>query len=144
MSLLRDIRTAVQAVWTANWPHPATYPVHWADNSLPVVPEPADDPHWLELELSYGTDQVRAYGAGRLSNERLQSGSVVIRVFAAAGAGENTALDLLSDAVATLRSRRDGALSFIGAIANLDGDSPLDGNWWVRTAVVAFEYRHAG
>lgn len=139
MSLYRDIRTAVQATWTANWPHGSTYQVLWHQNELPTVPT---DTLWLHNTLEFGVDQVRAFGAGRLANERLLAGSVAIRVFCPQGYGEDAALDLLSDAVATLRGRRDGPLSFTGAISNLEGDAAQNGTWWVRTAIVAFEYRH--
>jgi hypothetical protein len=139
VSLYRDIRTAVRATWTANWPHGSTYQVLWHQNELLTVPT---DTLWLHNTLEFGVDQVRAFGAGRLANERLLAGSVAIRVFCPQGYGEDAALDLLSDAVATLRGRRDGPLSFTGAISNLDGDAAENGAWWVRTAIVAFEYRH--
>jgi hypothetical protein len=141
VSLYRDIRTAVQATWAAHWPHGTDYEVLWHQNELPVVPTAT---HWLHLTLDFGTDIIRAFGNGRLAAERLLSGSVVIRVFCPQGYGEDGALDLLSDAVATLRGRRDGPLSFTGAISNLDGDAAENGTWWTRAAVVSFEYRHVG
>jgi hypothetical protein len=145
VSLYTDTRDAIQAVWTANWPHAAnTPPVLWHSNLAPQVPDIGTAAHWLLLAVEFGQDQIAAYGAGRLANDRRLSGSVVVRVFAAHGTGEDTALDLLSDAVAALRSRRDGPLSFIGAITGIDDGGSDDGNWWLRAAVIAFEYRHAG
>lgn len=145
MSLYLDIRNAVQAVWAANWTHSADDPpVIWHANTAPQVPDAGAVPHWLLLSVEFGEDGIAAYGAGRFANDRRLTGSVVVRVFATTGSGENTALDLLSDAVAALRSRRDGALSFIGNVAGIDEGGTEDGNWWQRAAVIAFEYRHAG
>jgi hypothetical protein len=144
VSLYTDTRDAIQAVWTANWPHGTTHPVLWHSNESPQVPAPGSADHWLLLAVEFGQDSIAAYGAGRLQNDRRLTGSVVVRVFAARGEGEDTALDLLSDAVAALRSRRDGPLSFIGAITGIDDGGSEDGNWWLRAAVIGFEFRHAG
>lgn len=144
MSLYRDIRDAVQAVWAANWPHGATWPVLWHTNELPQVPTAGEATHWLLISLEFGQDAIAAFGGGRLQNEREQDGAVVVRVFAQQGYGEDTALDLLSDAVAAFRSRREGPLSFIGSISGIDEGGTEDGNWWQRAAVIAFAYRHTG
>jgi len=145
VSLYTDARDAIQAVWTANWPHAADDPpVLWHANESPQVPDAGATSHWLLLAVEFGQDTIAAYGAGRLANDRRLQGSIVVRVFAGVGAGEDTALDLLSDAVAALRSRRDGPLSFIGAVTGIDDGGSEDGNWWLRATVIAFEYRHAG
>lgn len=144
MSLYRDIRDAVQAVWAANWPHGATWPVLWHGNELPQVPTAGENTHWLLISLEFGQDAIAAFGGGRLQNEREQDGAVVVRVFAQQGYGEDTALDLLSDAVAAFRSRREGPLSFIGSISGIDEGGTEGGNWWQRAAVIAFVYRHTG
>lgn len=144
MTLHRTVRQAIEAVFAANWPHGATYPVLWHRNEQPQIPDPSAAPHWLHIAVVFGDDALRAFGGGRLANERLQFGSVQVRVFAEAGAGEDTALDLLSDAVAAFRSRRDGPLSFIGTNAGIDDGGTEDGAWWMRGALVAFEYRFAG
>jgi hypothetical protein len=144
VSLYRDIRDAVQAVWTANWPHGETWPVLWHSNELPVVPAAGDVTHWLLISVEFGQDAIAAFGGGRRQNEWEHGGSVVVRVLAQQGYGEDTALDLLSDAVGTFRSRRDGPLSFIGSISGIDEGGTEDGNWWQRAAVIAFTYRHTG
>lgn len=144
MSLYRDMRDAIQAVWVARWPHGTTWPVIWRSNASPVLPDPGDTTHWLELSIDFGEDALAAFGGGRGANEREQTGAVVVRVFTAAGYGEDEALDLLSDAVAAFRSRRDGSLSFIGSITGIDEGGVEDGNWWQRAAVIAFAYRHIG
>jgi len=73
-------------------------------------------------------------------------GSVTIRVFTTAGIGEDAALDLLSDAMAALRGRRsgDGNLSFIGTNTFPAAQAVMDGAWWQRSALVAFEFRYQG
>lgn len=144
MSHYRDLRDAIQAVWDAYWPHGTAWPILWRTNAAPVVPDPGDTTHWLEISIEFGQDAIVAFGAGRLAAEREQTGSVVVRVFAAAGYGEDQALDLLSDAVAAFRSRRDGVLSFVGSISGIDEGGTEDGNWWQRAAVIAFAYRHIG
>jgi hypothetical protein len=145
MSLYRGIRDAIQAVWTAHWPRAAgAPPVLWHRNEMPLVPDAGTVAQWVLVSIEFGQDVVAAYGAGRLANERRQAGSVVVRIFTAVGAGEDAALDLMSDAVAALRSRRDGALSFIGSVTGIDEGGTEDGAWHQRAAVIAFEFRHAG
>lgn len=144
MSLYADIKNAVKTTWTAGWPHGGTYLVLWHENLSPIVPDVGSVSHWLHLSVSMGVDTIRAFGAGRRANERLHIGNVDIRVFTAVGIGEDTALDLLSDAVNVFRSARVGALSFIGDIASPDEGGTEDGAWWMRSALVAFEYRFTG
>lgn len=145
MSHYRSVRDAVKAVWAANWPHGAAWPVFWRSNENPIVPEPAEvDHHWFELSIEFGDDAIAAFGGGRGANERDQTGAVVVRVFTERGYGEDEALDLLSDAVAAFRSRRDGVLSFVGSVTGIDEGGTVDGNWWQRAAVIAFSYRHIG
>lgn len=142
MTLHRTIRDAVRATFEAGWPH--AIPVLWRVNEQPQIPDAGVTPHWLEIAVDFGTDEIMAYGGGRLANDRRQFGSAAIRVFTATGYGEDQALDYLSDAVAALRSQRSGPLSFVGSISGLDDGGTEDGAWWLRGAVVAFEYRFTG
>lgn len=140
----RTIRDAVRSTFEANWPHGATYPVLWHANERPLTPDPSVSPHWLLIAVEFGTEDVVAFGGGAGANERRQFGSVVVRVFSDAGRSEDTTLDLLAAAVAAFRSRRDGPLSFIGSITGLDDGGTDDGAWWMRAAVIGFEYRFSG
>ena len=68
----------------------------------------------------------------------------MIRVLAARGTGEDTALALLSDAVAVFRSRRVGALSVLGDAVLPEPGASEDGLWWIRSALAVFEFRFQG
>jgi hypothetical protein len=144
MSHYRDLRDAIKAVWSTYWPHGIDFPVFWRGNEATVVPDGGAVTHWLEISIAFGEDAIAAFGGGRLKAERDQNGSVVVRVFTEAGYGEDATLDLLSDAVAAFRSRRDGVLSFVGSISGIDEGGTEDGNWYQRAAVIAFSYRHIG
>lgn len=144
MSLLADIKTEIKAIWSAQWPHGSTYQVVWHENTNPQIPDIGDATHWLHLAVSFGVDTIRAYGAGRMSNERLQIGTLDVRVFTAMGAGESTTLDLLADALTVFRARREGDLSFLGNLFATDEGGTEDGAWWMRSASLGFEYRFTG
>lgn len=144
MTAYRDARDAVQTVWTANWPAPVGVPVRWHANTEEQVPDVGTTTHWLHLSVEYAEEAIRAFGGGRFANDRVLSGSVVIRVMAARGEGEDTGLDLLDDAMTTFRSRRTGALSFIGDAMIPEPGASEDGNWWVRSAIAVFEFRFQG
>lgn len=144
MTDLLAVRTAVQDMWDAYWPHGSTYPVVWHRNESPTLPLAGDALHWIHIIVDFDADEVRAYGAGAFLNERAILGSVVIRVFTQAGYGEDTALNLLSAAINTFRSRRVGNISFIGALSGVDDGGTEDGAWYIRGALVGFEYRYQG
>ena len=144
MSVYRAARDAVQAVWSTHWPGPATVPVLWHSNGLETVPDAADTTHWLHLAVEFAEERLVAFGGGRLANDRMLRGSVVIRVLAARGTGEDTALALLSDAVAVFRSRRVGALSVLGDAVLPEPGASEDGLWWIRSALAVFEFRFQG
>ena len=144
MSAYRAARDAVQAVWNTHWPGPPTVPVLWHSNGLETVPDVADTPHWLHLAVEFAEERMVAFGGGRLANDRVLRGSVVIRVLAARGAGEDEALSLLSDAVAVFRSRRVGPLSVLGDAVLPEPGASEDGLWWIRSALAVFEFRFQG
>lgn len=145
MSVYRAARDAVQAVWTANWPVAnAAVPIRWHSNTEEQIPDVATVSHWLHLSVEFSEERITGFGGGRFNNDRVLSGSVVIHVFAARGAGEDTALNLISDAMTTFRSRRDGPLSFIGDSLLPETGASEDGNWWMRSAIAVFEYRFQG
>lgn len=135
---------AVQALWTTYWPHGTTYDVIWRSNALDVMPQPGADPTWVELDVQFLVERTMAVGSGLRANEKHLSGRVMITVHAALGSGETTSLALLDAALDVFRSRRSGALSFIGdAVFPMPGPSE-DGLWWDRSAVAAFTYRFQG
>ena len=142
MGLQRTIRDQIKALWAARWPTPAGVPVLWRENTGETAQDPGEAPHYLELEVDFGAERVRAYGAGRAANERLKFGSVVIRVMADTGAGDDRALDLLAAAEGVFRSQRIGALGFIGDVSGFD--TKADGNWSMRASLAAWEYRFRG
>lgn len=144
MTVYRDASDAVRAVWAANWPAPAGVPVRWHMNTEEQVPDVGTTTHWLHLAVEFIEERIRAFGGGRFANDRVLSGSVVIRVFAARGHGEDTSLGLLSDAMTAFRSRRDGNLSFVGEAMIPEPGASEDGNWWVRSAIAVFEFRFQG
>lgn len=147
MSAFRAARDAVKAMWAANWPAPAGVPVYWHENVENIVPDdPADTPHWLHLAVEFDAEELRAFGGGAGANDRMISGSILIRVFSGRGAGENTTLDYLDDAMAAFAGRRsaDGALSCIGANIFPGASAVMDGLWWHRSALARFQYRYQG
>ena len=144
MTVYRAARDAVQALWATNWAGPATVPVLWHSNGLETVPDVAETTYWLHLAVEFAEERLVAFGGGRLANDRVLRGSVVIRVLAARGAGEDTALALLSDAVAVFRSRRAGALSVLGDAVLTEPGASEDGLWWIRSALAVFEFRFQG
>lgn len=147
MSAFRDARDAVKALWTANWPAPAGVPVYWHEGVENILPDdPADTPHWLHLAIDFDAEGIRAFGGGAGRNERVINGSVLIRVFSGRGLGEDTALDHLGDAMAAFAGRRsaDGALSFVRPSLFPGASAVMDGVWWQRSALAAFEFRYQG
>lgn len=142
--LYLTIQQAVISLWTPAWTHPEV-PVYWRFNDADPLPDPSDVAHFMRNEVDYGRERLMAFGGGRLANERSQFGSVILRVFASrAQRSEDTALDLMADAVGVFRSQRVGDLSFIGEGSGfIDGPSD-DGNWFVRGCLVVFEYRFLG
>jgi hypothetical protein len=145
MSLYRDARDAVLSMWTANWPAPAGVPVYWHENTENILPDdPVAIPRWVHVAVEFDADGLRAFGGGIGANERALFGSVVVRVFAARGIGEDAALDLLSDAAGAFRGKRsaDGLLSFIGASTFPAPLARMDGLWWQRSSLAVFEYRY--
>ena len=65
-----------------------------------------------------------AFNAGRYSNPKLDS--------------------LLDQALAVFRSRRNGALSFVGTSVIDQPGASADGIWWVRSGIAVFTYRFRG
>ena len=147
MSLFRDCRTAVKLLWTTYWPAPAGVSVFWHEGVENILPDnPATTPRLLHLAVEFDAEGLRAFGGGAGANDRALFGSVIIRVFTARGGGEDTALDYLSDALACFAGRRsaDGKLSCIGANTFPGANAVMDGVWWQRSALAAFEYRYQG
>ena len=142
MSLYIDIRDAVMTAFDAGFTSPEL--VIWQRNESAEVPQPSDEPNWLQINIIMGEERVVGFGTGRTQNERIQQGIVEIRVFSSFGNGEDRALELLSEAASALRSYRSGPLSFVGQFAGADDGGTDDGNWWMRGVVVAFEYRFLG
>lgn len=144
MTAYRQAADQVRAVWTANWAPVSGVPVLWDLNTLERTPTDAATAHWLHLSIEFAVEELRAYGGGRLANERLLMGSLVIRAFARRGYGEATLLDLLSAGMAAVRGRRVGDLSFIGDAVIPEPGASEDGAWWMRSAIAAFEFRFVG
>lgn len=144
MSVYRAARDAVQDLWAAHWTGPAAVPVLWHSNGLELVPDVTATTHWLHLAVEFAEERLVAFGGGRLANDRVLRGSIVIRVLAARGAGEDEALSLLSEAVAVFRSHRAGPLSFLGDAVLPEPGASDDGSWWIRSALAVFEFRFQG
>lgn len=142
--LYRDIRDGITMLWTAGWAH-SDVPVYWRSNDADPLPDPRDTSYFMRNEVDFGRETMRAFGGGRAANERAQFGSVVLRVFAGRGVGnEDTALDLMADAMQIFRSVRSGNLSFIGEGSGFDAGPTEDGNWFMRGSLMVFEYRFTG
>lgn len=149
--LHRCISTDVLGVFNAGWAHPGV-PVFWRADDLEPRPDPSDVANFLRNSILFGPEKTLAFGGGRGANLKSKFGQVEFLVFAARGMGnEDDLLDLLSDAVATLRSTRVAGsygpgsdLSFIGDGAGFDVGPSEDGNWFVRGERVTFEYRFTG
>jgi hypothetical protein len=125
--------------------------VAWRDNDVEPRPDPLTVPHYLRNLLNFGRERVIAFGAGPGSNERLQFGSVSFIGYASRSVGnENTLLSILSDAMKAVRgvvvpgTYGVSTLSFIGDGSGFDVEAEENGNWYVRGARYAFEYRFRG
>jgi hypothetical protein len=142
--LYRTISAAITTLWDSGWSH-SDVPVFWRANDAEVLPDPSDHSYFLRNEVDFGRETVRAFGGGRMSNERAQFGSVVMRVFAARSVGdEDTALDLMADAMQIFRSVRSGDLSFIGEGSGFDEGPDESGLWFIRGSLMVFEYHFLG
>ena len=146
VGLQRRIRDEIKAIWAARWPAGIATPVVWRENagSTDTGPDPTAGGRFLDLEVDFGVERVRAFGGGRGQAERLKFGSVLIRVLTVTGEGDDEALDLMSAAEAVFRSQRVGALSFIGSISGFDESRATSGNWFQRASMAAWEYRFRG
>jgi hypothetical protein len=92
-----------------------------------------------------------AFGGGPGNNERLQFGSVSFVGFASRSVGNETLLlSILSDAMKAVRGKvvsgsyGNSTLSFIGSGSGFDVEAEENGNWYVRGARYAYEYRFTG
>jgi hypothetical protein len=149
MSLYRQIRDNCETTWNASWTHPDV-PVFWRSDDAQPLPDPQSTQHFFRNEIDFGGEETDAIGGGRGNNLKVQRGSVVLRCFTSRTIGtEDLALDLLSDGVAIFRSYRGtdtagGDLSFIGRGSGFDWGPGEDGNWFMRSVIVVFEYRFLG
>lgn len=140
---LRVIRDAIRTAWDARWPHGSGYRVLWHQNDNESVPEPGEARAWLHISVDFDVEDVRGFAGGRHAADREWRGTVEIRVMAETGYGDDDALDLLDDALAVFRSRREAGLSFIDVEAELFDSATEDGAWMVRGTAIpwAYEYR---
>lgn len=148
----RTIRDVIIGRWNTTWPNQQV-PVLWrANETIPSI-----DPlsgggtsHFMRNEIDFGRESVLAFGGGPGQNQRVQYGSVVLRMFTSILIGdEDEALDLLDDATSIFRSYRqidkDGNdLSFIGEGSGFDWGPDENGVWFVRGCLTVFEYRFLG
>ncbi len=149
--LLRCITTDVVAVFNATWAHPGV-PVLWRANDVDPLPDPSDTPNFFRNSIHFSVETILAFGGGQGANQKVKFGEVEFIAFASRSLGdEDTLLDLLSDAVATLRSKRvvgsyagGSDLSFIGPSSGFAVGPSEDGNWFIRGEAVTFEYRFIG
>lgn len=139
-----DAAAAVEAMWAANWTPVDGVPVLWHHNSSEAAPSRATTAHWLHVAVEFDGEAAVAFGSGLRQAERELQGSVVIRVLAARGLGEATALGYLDAALSVFRGARVGALSFIGDMPLQQPGASDDGAWWVRSGIAAFVYRFRG
>lgn len=142
-----DATAAIKALWAAHWPAPAGVPVFWHENVENIVPDdPETVPSWIHLHIEFEADAVRAFGGGLGQNELILMGSVTARVFTARGGGEATALQLLGQAHAAFARRRssDGRLTCRGVATYPAPLARMDGLWWQRSALAAWEFRYQG
>lgn len=142
-----DCQRRVKALWEEKWPGYGhlTVPVLWNNNvqNLPI-PEQADTPFWLHLEVDFGVEELVAFGNGRFRNERRLYGALSVRTFSAINTNDQFGLQLLDDALAVYRSERRDTLSFIGDIGSMDEGGAEDGAWYERSARLMFEFRFSG
>ena len=115
----------------------------WHQNDNESVPEPGEARAWLHISVDFDVEDVRGFAGGRHAADREWRGTVEIRVMAETGYGDDDALDLLDDALAVFRSRREAGLSFIDGEAELFDSATEDGAWMVRGTAIpwAYEYR---
>ena len=151
VGLYRAIRDDILALFNAGWTHPDV-PVFWRSDDLEPRPDPSDVAHFMRNEVDFGRETILAYGGGRATNLKAQFGSVNLRIFTArATANEDEALDLMHDAMAAFRSQRvvgsytvGSDLSFVGDGSGFDAGPTEDGNWFMRGALIVFQYRFRG
>lgn len=134
----------IKAIWDADWTPVTGVPVIWHSNGSDAAPSRKGTSHWLHIAVEFEEEMAVAFGGGPRQAERELHGTVVIRVLAARGQGEATALGYLDDALSVFRGHRVGALSFIGSMALQQPGASDDGAWWVRSGIAAFVYRFRG
>lgn len=143
--LYRTISDTIQTLWGVGWAAHSDVPAYWRNNDPDVFPDPSTSYHFMRNEIEFGRERLMAYGEGRMLNERSQFGSIVITVWTSrALQNEDVALDLMADAMAIYRSVKVGELSFIGEGGGFITGPSEDGNWFVRGAIIVFEYRFIG
>lgn len=138
-----NAREACRLIWEGYWPY-TTIPVLWHSNTTDLVPDVGTVNHWLHIAVEFSGEQMRAFGGGARNNDRVLLGTVVVRLFAARGIGEDDGLYILAKAMEVFRSRRELNISFIGDAMIREEGASEDGNWWTRTAIAAFEFRFRG
>jgi hypothetical protein len=153
----RQIRDAIVERWNNVWPN-QLIEVSWRSNQVLKAFDPAfgghngnGTSHFLRNEIDFGRESVIAFGGGAGKNQRVQYGSVMLRLFTSILIGdEDEALDLMDDATAVFRSYRSvdtqtgNDLSFIGEGSGFDWGPDENGVWFVRGALTVFEYRFLG
>jgi hypothetical protein len=149
--LYRAIRDDLLAVFDASWSHPSV-PVFWRADDLEPRPDPSDVANFLRNSVLFGPEKLTGFGGGRTANLMSQFGSVEFIVFASReSVSEDVLLDLLSDAMGTMRSKRvvgsyatGSDLSFLDNGSGFDIGPSEDGGWFMRGARMTFEYRFIG
>ncbi len=146
--LYNCVEDDVIAVFNSGWTVPAT-PVFWRTNDLEVLPDPSSTPYFLRNTVLFGVETYLAFGSGRGANEKCLNGMVEIVGFASRfKVSERELLELLSIAMQAFRSKRvvgsypgGSDLSFTGLASDFNVAPEESGNWFIRGARAAFEYR---
>lgn len=137
-----DCEQAIRDVFNTHWTASDTILVMWSDEWAATDIAPTHN-QWINVQILYTDETVRAFGGGRFDNERLLSGVVIVSAYAKVGKGEDALLPLFDDVVKVFRSRRVGNLSFSSSATMLD-TPPRIGIWRGRSAMIPFEWRFRG
>lgn len=137
-----DCDEAIKNVWNANWVVSPTIAVLWGDQWVANDID-ATKRSWLNLQIIYTDEMIRAFGGGRFDNDRVIVGSVIVTVYVRVGTADEFLYSVFDDAMNVFRSRRVGNLSF-SAVATMLDNPPRFGVWRGQSAMIPFEWRFRG
>lgn len=140
----KDAVDAIKSRLELAWVEHATYrdyALRWPNDgeTLPDEPEPL-----VYAEVIFLGENIAAFGGGIGRNEWETYGYLECQVLVPINSGEELSWEIGGFVGELFRGQRFSGLSFHGVSVTGGGVKAVDGNYWMKTVVAHFTYRHIG